>query len=82
MKDIKWVDFLKIRASWGNKALDVLPDGDVWTYYNQFYLMNASTYPFDATYTGTQWGNTYLSTAMTQSLGHEQASKLNVGLPH
>ena len=79
MKDITWVDFLKIRASWGNKALDVLPDGDVWTYYNQFYLMNASTYPFDATYTGTQWGNTYLSTAMTQSLGHEQASKLNVG---
>ena len=31
MKDITWVDFLKLRASWGNKALDVLPDGDVWT---------------------------------------------------
>ena len=80
MKDVTWVDFLKLRASWGNKALDVLPGDDVWTYYNQFYLMNANTYPFDATYTGTQWGNTYLSTAMTQSLGHEQASRFNVGI--
>lgn len=80
MKNVKWVDFLKLRASWGNQSLDVLPGGDVWTYYDQFYLMNANTYPFDATYTGTQWGNTYLSTAMTQSLGHERASKLNVGI--
>ena len=80
MNDVTWVDFLKLRASWGNKALDVLPGDDVWTYYNQFYLMNANTYPFDATYTGTQWGNTYLSTAMTQSLGHEQASRFNVGI--
>lgn len=80
MNDVTWVDFLKLRASWGNKALDVLPGDDVWTYYDQFYLMNANTYPFDATYTGTQWGNTYLSTAMTQSLGHEQASRFNVGI--
>ena len=80
MNDVTWVDFLKLRASWGNKALDVLPGDDVWTYFNQFYLMNANTYPFDATYTGTQWGNTYLSTAMTQSLGHEQASRFNVGI--
>ena len=80
MNDVTWVDFLKLRASWGNKALDVLPGDDVWTSYNQFYLMNANTYPFDATYTGTQWGNTYLSTAMTQSLGHEQASRFNVGI--
>ena len=80
MNDVTWVDFLKLRASWGNKALDVLPGDDVWTYYNQFYLMNANTYPFDATYTGTQWGNTHLSTAMTQSLGHEQASRFNVGI--
>ncbi len=79
MKDAKWVDFLKLRASWGNQVLDVLPN-DTWTYYNQFYLMNADNYPFDATYTGTQWGNTYLSTAMTQSLGHERASKFNVGV--
>lgn len=79
MKDVKWVDFLKLRASWGNQALDVLPGSSVWTYYDQFYLMNATTYPFDATYTGTQWGNTYLSTAKTQSLGHEQASKFNIG---
>ena len=80
MKDVKWVDFLKLRASWGNKVLDVLPGGDVWTYYNQFYLMDATTYPFDATFTGTQWGNTYIGTAKTQSLGHEQSSKLNVGI--
>lgn len=79
MKNVKWIDFLKLRASWGNQSLDVLPGDNVWTYYDQFYLMDATTYPFDATYTGTQWGNTYLGTARTQSLGHEQSSKLNVG---
>lgn len=79
MKNVKWVDFLKLRASWGNQSLDVLPGDNVWTYYDQFYLMDATTYPFDATYTGTQWGNTYLGTARTQSLGHEQSSKFNVG---
>lgn len=80
LKDVAWLDFLKLRASWGNQSLDVLPGDNVWTYYNQFYLMNANTYPFDATYTGTQWGNTYLSTAMTQRLGHERSSKFNVGV--
>ena len=80
MKDVKWVDFLKLRASWGNQSLDVLPGGNIWTYYDQFYLMNGNSYPFDATYTGTQWGNTYMSTAMTQHLGHEKATKLNVGI--
>ena len=79
MKNVKWIDFLKLRASWGNQSLDVLPGDNVWTYYDQFYLMDAATYPFDATYTGTQWGNTYVGTARTQSLGHEQSSKLNVG---
>ena len=79
MKNVKWIDFLKLRASWGNQSLDVLPGDNVWTYYDQFYLMDATTYPFDATYTGTQWGNTYLGTARTQSLGHEQSRKLNVG---
>ena len=79
MKNVKWIDFLKLRSSWGNQSLDVLPGDNVWTYYDQFYLMDAATYPFDATYTGTQWGNTYLGTARTQSLGHEQSSKLNVG---
>ena len=79
MKNVKWIDFLKLRASWGNQSLDVLPGDNVWTYYDQFYLMDAATYPFDATYTGTQWGNTYLGTARTQSLGHEQSSKLNFG---
>lgn len=80
MKDVKWVDFLKFRMSWGNKALDVLPGTNVWTYYDQFYLMNGTSYPFDATYTGTQWGNTYLSTARTLSLGHERSTKFNMGL--
>lgn len=41
--------------------------------------MNGVSYPFDATYTGTQWGNTYLGTAKTQHIDHENASKFNVG---
>lgn len=80
MENVKWIDFLKLRASFGNQSLDVLPGSNVWTYYDQFYLMNGTSYPFDATYTGTQWGNTYLSTARTQSLGHERATKFNVGI--
>lgn len=80
MKNVKCIDFLKLRVSWGNKQLDVLPGDNVWTYYNQFYLMDAASYPFDATYTGTQWGNTYLGTAMSLSQGHEQSSKFNIGL--
>lgn len=80
MKNVKCIDFLKLRVSWGNKQLDVLPGDNVWTYYNQFYLMDAASYPFDATYTGTQWGNTYLGTAMSLSQGHEQSSKFNLGL--
>ncbi len=80
MKDVKWVNFLKLRASWGNQSLDVLPGSSVWTYYDQFYLMNGTSYPFDATYTGTQWGNTYLSTAKTQSLGRERTNKFNIGI--
>ena len=80
MENVKWVDFLKLRASFGNQSLDVLPGSNVWTYYDQFYLMNGTSYPFDATYTGTQWGNTYLSTARTQSLGHERSTKFNVGI--
>lgn len=79
MKDVKWIDFLKVRMSYGNKALDVLPN-NTWTYYDQFYLMNGVSYPFDATFTGTQWGNTYLSTARTIHLGHERTSKFNMGL--
>lgn len=79
MKDVKWIDFLKVRMSYGNKALDVLPN-NTWTYYDQFYLMNGVSYPFDATFTGTQWGNTYLSTARTIHLGHERTSKFNLGL--
>ena len=79
MKDVKWIDFLKLRMSYGNKALDVLPN-NTWTYYDQFYLMNGVSYPFDATFTGTQWGNTYLSTARTIHLGHERTSKFNMGL--
>lgn len=79
MKDVKWIDFMKLRMSYGNKALDVLPN-NTWTYYDQFYLMNGVSYPFDATFTGTQWGNTYLSTARTIHLGHERTSKFNMGL--
>ena len=37
MKNVKCIDFLKLRVSWGNKQLDVLPGDNVWTYYTQSY---------------------------------------------
>lgn len=80
MEDVTWVDFLKLRASAGLQQLDVLPGDNVWTYYDQFYAFGSPTYSFDSTGSGTEFGNTYISQAKTQSLGREKAMKYNIGV--
>ncbi len=80
MEDITWIDFLKLRASAGLQQLDVLPGDNVWTYYEQFYAFGSPAYSFDNTGSGTEFGNTYIAQAKTQSLGREKALKYNVGL--
>lgn len=82
MQDVDFVDFLKVRASAGLLQSDFLPldaDGNsVWTYYNQFYTMAGSTYPF-YNY-GSDFGNTYIAQAATQNLSRERAYKYNIGV--
>lgn len=80
MSDVKWVNFLKLRASAGLQQLDVLPGDNVWTYYSNFYAFGSPTYSFDNTGNGTEFGNTYIPQAKTQSLGREHSLKFNVGL--
>ncbi|MBQ0063682.1 MAG: SusC/RagA family TonB-linked outer membrane protein [Prevotella sp.] len=80
MQDTKWVNFLKLRTSFGLQQLDVLPGDNVWTYYRQFYAFGSPAYSFDSTGSGTEFGNTGIAQAATQSLGREKATKFNVGL--
>ncbi len=79
MKDVKWVDFLKWRASFGIVNTDYLPGDNVWTYYTQSYGTDGVTYPFDSSY-DSSWGRTTLGRLATENPSHEKAYKYNVGL--
>jgi TonB-linked SusC/RagA family outer membrane protein len=78
MKDVKWVNFLKLRASAGLINTDNLPD-DSWTYYIQQYSISGTTYPFNSGY-GSSFGMTTLTRLATENYTHEKAYKYNVGL--
>ena len=78
MDDVEWIDFLKVRASAGLQQLDVLPGSSVWTYYDTFYTMASSVYAFYDY--GSDYPNTYITQAKTESLGREKAMKFNVGI--
>jgi len=80
LQDVEWLDFLKVRASFGLQQLDVLPGDNVWTYYDSFYAFGSPTYSFDNTGSGTEFGNTYIPLAKTEKLGREHARKFNIGL--
>ncbi len=78
MKNVKWVDFLKLRASAGIINADNLPN-DSWTYYIQQYTISGTTYPFNSGY-GSSFGMTALTNLATENYTHEKAYKYNVGL--
>ena len=84
LKDINWLDMLKLRASFGKLNADYLPgdDMDIWTYYTQSYsISGASAYYFvDATAAQDIYGTTTLGTMATVAPSHEKANKLNVGI--
>ena len=81
MKDIKWLDYLKLRASIGKMNADYLPGDNVWTYYTQSYTVSgASAYYFvDATAAQDLYGTTTLGTMATINPSHEKATKFNIG---
>jgi hypothetical protein len=78
MKNVNWVDFLKLRASVGQIQTDILPGDNIWTYYEQFYTMAGVTYPFYSY--GSGFGNTYIAQAKTMNPGREKAMKYNFGV--
>lgn len=80
MSDIKWIDFLKLRASIGLLNADYLPN-NTWTYYTQNYSWSpASAYYFvDATAAQDLYGTTTMGTMATANPSHEKATKFNIG---
>ena len=84
MSNVSWVDYLKLRASFGKLNADYLPGDDmnIWTYYTQSYTISgASAYYFvDATAAQDIYGTTTLGTMSTVAPSHEKANKFNIGL--
>lgn len=82
MKNVSWVDFLKLRASWGIINADYLPkDGSntVYDYWDQIYSITGVTYPFEDNY-GTDFGSASISRLASINSTHEKAVKYNIGL--
>ncbi|WP_299992581.1 SusC/RagA family TonB-linked outer membrane protein [uncultured Bacteroides sp.] len=79
MEDVKWVNFLKLRASAGIINVDNLPGDEVWSYYAQQYGTSGGVYPFDSGW-NSEFGRTYLGRMATANPRHEKAYKYNVGV--
>lgn len=78
MKNVKWIDFLKLRASIGKINTDFLPGDNVWTYYTSSYSTDGVTYPFGSGY-DTSWGRTTLGQMAAVNPTNEKATKFNIG---
>ncbi len=81
MKDLSWINFMKLRASFGVINTDRLPlddDSEVTNYWEQTYG-GGGYYPFDTNYSvGTQsWS---LGRLASLNSTHEKAYKYNFGL--
>lgn len=79
MKNARWIDFLKLRASAGIINADYLPE-DSWTYYVQQYKVTGGTYPFDSGFGASGFGKVTLDRLMTANPTHEKAYKYNIGV--
>ena len=79
MKDISWINFLKLRASYGRINADYLPGDNVWTYYTQSYSTDGVTYKFNSGY-DSDFGRTTLGQMATPNPSHEKADKFNIGI--
>ena len=79
MENVKWVNFLKLRASAGIINVDNLPGDEVWSYYAQQYGTSGGVYPFDSGW-NSSFGRSYLERVATTNPNHEKAYKYNVGV--
>ena len=78
MKNLNWVDFLKLRASYGIIQTDILPESG-WMYYMQQYQTTGGSYPFNSGFQS-DFGRTYLDAIATSSLTRVKAAKFNAGV--
>ena len=78
MKNLNWVDFLKLRASYGIIQTDILPESG-WMYYMQQYQTTGITYPFNSGFQS-DFGRTSLDAIATSGLTREKAAKFNAGV--
>ena len=78
MKNLNWVDFLKLRASYGIIQTDILPESG-WMYYMQQYQTTGGSYPFNSGFQS-DFGRTYLDAIATSGLTREKAAKFNAGV--
>ncbi len=76
MKGATWLDFLKLRASWGIINADNTPALDYW---DQIYTTTGGTYKFDSS-NDSDFGNAYISTLATFNSTHEKTFKYNLGI--
>lgn len=79
LKDLKWLDLLKLRLSYGRLNADYLPGDNVWTYYRQAYSTDGVTYPFNSGY-GSDFSRTTLGQVATPNPSHEKSDKFNLGV--
>ena len=81
LKDSSFIDFLKMRASFGIINADYLPGDNVWNYYAASYSQGSSatgSYPFGSGY-DVVYANTTLGLLPTLNPSHEKAYKYNLG---
>lgn len=82
LKDVSWINLLKLRASFGVINADYLPkDGDdtVYDYWTQIYTTTGTVYNFNNSYQS-DFGSTLLNRLATVNSTHEKAYKYNVGV--
>ncbi len=82
MKDVSWINFLKLRASFGIINTDYLPGDNVWNYYALSYAQgssNTGSYPFGSGFEPV-YANSTLGLLPTPDPSHEKAQKFNIGI--
>lgn len=79
MNNASWIDFLKLRASFGIINADYLPASDVYDYWDQIYTTTGTRYMFNSAY-DSSFGTTELSRLASTNYTHEKGYKYNVGV--
>ena len=74
MNNVSWIDFLKLRASFGIINADYLPASDVYDYWDQIYTTTGTRYMFNSAY-DSSFGTTELSRLASTNYTHEKGYK-------